>query len=105
MTDSESPKASSAVDMREQYVQDSFLSSCNQNLLTSLLSCFSVDEAFQTIQPPQAHFDADAESRLRKKIDLMILPIVSILYLFCFIDRSNIGKYFLFSVLPPTLIT
>ncbi|KAH6975730.1 major facilitator superfamily transporter [Ilyonectria destructans] len=69
MTDSESPKASSAVDMREH-----------------------VDEAFQTLQAPQAHFDADAESRLRKKIDLMILPIVSILYLFCFIDRSNIGN-------------
>jgi hypothetical protein len=26
------------------------------------------------------------------KIDLMIVPTVSLLYLFCFIDRANIGN-------------
>lgn len=36
-------------------------------------------------------FDAEAESRLRLKIDFYIIPTVSLLYLFCFIDRSNIG--------------
>lgn len=36
-------------------------------------------------------FDKQAERRLRTKIDWMIIPIVSILYLFCFIDRANIG--------------
>jgi hypothetical protein len=41
--------------------------------------------------PPQ--FDPKEEARLRRKIDLMIVPIVSLLYLFCFIDRANIGKY------------
>jgi hypothetical protein len=39
------------------------------------------------------HFDKDAERRLRLKIDLYIVPTVSLLYLFCFIDRANIGKY------------
>jgi hypothetical protein len=38
------------------------------------------------------HFDKKAESRLRLKIDLMIVPTVSLLYLFCFIDRANIGN-------------
>lgn len=32
-----------------------------------------------------------SERRLRTKIDLAICPIVCILYLFCFIDRANIG--------------
>lgn len=38
------------------------------------------------------HFDKAAERRLRTKIDLMIIPTVSLLYLFCFIDRANIGN-------------
>lgn len=36
-------------------------------------------------------FDSKAEARLRRKIDLYIVPTVAILYLFCFIDRANIG--------------
>ncbi|KAK8215212.1 hypothetical protein M8818_002223 [Zalaria obscura] len=41
---------------------------------------------------PLVHFDKAAESRLRLKIDLYIVPTVSLLYLFCFIDRANIGN-------------
>lgn len=37
-------------------------------------------------------YDAQAERKLRLKIDLFIVPTVSLLYLFCFIDRANIGK-------------
>ncbi|KAI0973489.1 MFS transporter [Xylaria arbuscula] len=37
-------------------------------------------------------FDPEAERRLRNKLDYMIVPTVSILYLFCFIDRANIGN-------------
>ncbi|KAH8656830.1 major facilitator superfamily transporter [Ilyonectria robusta] len=37
-------------------------------------------------------FDKNAEKRLRRKIDLHIVPLVAVLYLFCFIDRSNIGN-------------
>ena len=36
-------------------------------------------------------FDKDAERKLRLKIDLYIIPTVALLYLFCFIDRANIG--------------
>lgn len=32
-----------------------------------------------------------AESKLRLKIDLMVVPSVTLLYLLCFIDRTNIG--------------
>jgi hypothetical protein len=35
--------------------------------------------------------DPKAEARLRMKLDFMIVPTVSLLYLFCFIDRANIG--------------
>ncbi|EON63589.1 hypothetical protein W97_02817 [Coniosporium apollinis CBS 100218] len=38
------------------------------------------------------HFDPAAEAKLRWKIDLYIIPTVSFLYLFCFIDRANIGN-------------
>ncbi|OLN82383.1 putative transporter C1002.16c-like protein 23 [Colletotrichum chlorophyti] len=37
-------------------------------------------------------YDPAVERRLRLKIDLMIVPTVSLLYLFCFIDRANIGN-------------
>ena len=40
---------------------------------------------------PLLKFDKVAESRLRLKIDLYIVPTVAILYLFCFIDRANVG--------------
>lgn len=37
-------------------------------------------------------FDKKAESRLRWKMDFCLVPTVSLLYLFCFIDRANIGR-------------
>ncbi|KAL2817626.1 major facilitator superfamily domain-containing protein [Aspergillus granulosus] len=37
-------------------------------------------------------FDPKAEARLRRKIDLYIVPTVALIYLFCFIDRANIGN-------------
>ncbi|KAK4057779.1 hypothetical protein OIO90_000998 [Microbotryomycetes sp. JL221] len=36
--------------------------------------------------------DTEAEKRLSRKIDLHIVPIVAMLYLWCFIDRANIGN-------------
>ncbi|KAL3451750.1 major facilitator superfamily domain-containing protein [Aspergillus insuetus] len=39
-----------------------------------------------------AQLDPKAEQRLRWKIDLYIVPTVALLYLFCFIDRANIGN-------------
>ncbi|OAQ99677.1 hypothetical protein LLEC1_05216 [Akanthomyces lecanii] len=46
-----------------------------------------------TATPTDDEFVSDPrlESRLRWKIDLCIVPIVAILYLFCFIDRANLG--------------
>ena len=38
-------------------------------------------------------FDPEAEKRLRRKMDWYIVPTVALLYLFCFIDRANIGTY------------
>ena len=38
------------------------------------------------------HFDPALETKLRWKLDLYIVPTVSLLYLFCFIDRANIGR-------------
>lgn len=41
------------------------------------------------------HFDPEAEKRLLRKIDWYVVPTVAILYLFCFIDRANIGALLL----------
>ncbi|EED14792.1 MFS transporter, putative [Talaromyces stipitatus ATCC 10500] len=41
---------------------------------------------------PLVDFDPIAEKRLLRKIDLFVIPTVAILYLFCFIDRANIGN-------------
>ncbi|KAL5628185.1 hypothetical protein BROUX41_002933 [Berkeleyomyces rouxiae] len=41
--------------------------------------------------------DPKAEARLLRKLDLYLIPTVSVLYLFCFIDRANVGK----SASPP----
>lgn len=41
---------------------------------------------------PVVEFDKAAEARLRLKIDFYIVPTVALMYLFCFIDRANIGK-------------
>ncbi|RBR04157.1 hypothetical protein FVER53590_13882 [Fusarium verticillioides] len=41
---------------------------------------------------PIATFDAEAEKKLRRKLDWYILPSVTILYLMCFVDRANIGN-------------
>ncbi|KAF0327381.1 putative transporter [Colletotrichum sp. SAR11_59] len=42
--------------------------------------------------PEEFVYDRAAERKLRLKIDLAIVPTVSLLYLFCFIDRANIGN-------------
>ncbi|KAK5655075.1 hypothetical protein OQA88_5974 [Cercophora sp. LCS_1] len=47
-------------------------------------------QAASGIIPSKA--SSDAERRLRTKIDLHLVPIVAILYLFCFIDRANLGN-------------
>ncbi|KAJ5885509.1 hypothetical protein N7495_010019 [Penicillium taxi] len=48
----------------------------------------ATDEAGQAL----IECDQEAESRLRLKIDLYVVPTVALIYLFCFIDRSNIGN-------------
>lgn len=39
------------------------------------------------------HLDPVAEKKLLRKIDLFVVPTVALLYLWCFIDRANIGEY------------
>lgn len=38
------------------------------------------------------HFDPVAEKRLVRKIDFFVVPTVAMMYLWCFIDRANIGN-------------
>ncbi|KAF2448901.1 hypothetical protein P171DRAFT_509247 [Karstenula rhodostoma CBS 690.94] len=43
-------------------------------------------------ESPTPPFDAAAEARLLRALDLRVLPILWLLFLICFIDRSNIGN-------------
>jgi hypothetical protein len=51
------------------------------------------DSLFRRYGHVLQQFDPKAEARLCRKIDLYIVPTVSLLYLFCFIDRANIGMH------------
>ena len=33
----------------------------------------------------------DEEKRIRRKLDFRIVPLVTLLYLLCFLDRANVG--------------
>ncbi|KAF9775902.1 hypothetical protein IL306_005970 [Fusarium sp. DS 682] len=46
----------------------------------------------ESIENAQFYIDPKAEDKLRRKIDWMIVPTVCLLYLFCFIDRANVGN-------------
>ncbi|KAH8665337.1 putative MFS transporter [Ilyonectria robusta] len=48
--------------------------------------------ALERVGSSSVAFDPKAESRLRTKIDWMIMPTVVLIYLFCFIDKANIGN-------------
>lgn len=40
-------------------------------------------------------------SRIVRKIDVRLMPTVALIYLLCYLDRSNIGKLFVISVEVP----
>ena len=40
---------------------------------------------------PHAEIDPAVEKRVRRKLDMHIVPLVAGLYLLAFLDRSNIG--------------
>lgn len=46
----------------------------------------------QNTTPPTAKLNTALESRVRKKLDTHLLPLLSALYLLAFLDRSNIGN-------------
>lgn len=43
-------------------------------------------------QLPQPPFDKAAEGRLLRRLDMKVVPILWLLFLVCFVDRSNIGN-------------
>lgn len=59
--------------------------------LSGKASIQSVEEAKQNPAVPDANRDV-LEQRLVRKLDARLLPILTILYLLSFLDRSNIGN-------------
>jgi len=46
-----------------------------------------------TISAPAAlTWDEAEEQRIRRKLDWHIVPLVTLLYLLCFLDRANVGN-------------
>lgn len=66
---------------------------CNSNSIMETKSPIEVKEKTSVSQDHVADDSVHkAERRLRTKIDFFVVPTVTLLYLMCFIDRSNIGK-------------
>jgi MFS family permease len=54
-------------------------------------SARSIQNASPT-SPTHPPFDKSAENRLLRTLDIRVLPILWLLFLVCFIDRSNLGN-------------
>lgn len=52
-------------------------------------------EAINQNAPILTDEEREIEKRIVRKIDYRLLPITALIYLLCYIDRSNIGKTFL----------
>ncbi|KAB8227283.1 major facilitator superfamily domain-containing protein [Aspergillus alliaceus] len=52
----------------------------------------NTNEATTNVIREISHLSKENERKLRLKIDLYVIPTVSMLWLFCFIDRANIGN-------------
>ncbi|KAJ5771561.1 hypothetical protein N7520_002090 [Penicillium odoratum] len=83
-----SDRAYSEIIMAEKTQQD------HKETLVDNVSHDAVDGHLATDQygQPLVELDRAAEARLRFKIDLYVVPTVALMYLFCFIDRANIGN-------------
>lgn len=44
--------------------------------------------------PTADEIDPEVEKRVRRKLDMHLIPLLSALYLLAFLDRSNIGCVF-----------
>jgi len=61
-----------------------------------------LDKSSSAVVKPASDFDVDsgseeiidhaAETKLLAKLDLALVPIIMLVYLSCFLDRSNIGN-------------
>lgn len=64
----------------------------NNSKLEKSAAVTSESRATSDQQLPQPPFDKSAEAKILRKLDLKVLPILWLLYLVCFVDRSNIGN-------------
>lgn len=40
---------------------------------------------------PDLTWSDEEETKIRRKLDFRVVPLVTLLYLLCFLDRSNVG--------------
>jgi len=52
----------------------------------------SSSEKVELSEAESLTWDVEEETRIRRKLDWNIVPLVTLLYLLCFIDRANIGN-------------
>lgn len=51
----------------------------------------------ETVEAP-LYIDPAEEKKLLLKLDLFLTPVIMLVYLCCFLDRSNIGPYLSFFI-------
>ncbi|KAH9869405.1 hypothetical protein IAQ61_006611 [Plenodomus lingam] len=51
-----------------------------------------------SVDPVLEEIDPEVERRVRRKLDVHLVPLVGVLYLLAFLDRSNIGFVYVLPV-------
>ncbi|KAI6041664.1 putative pantothenate transporter [Pisolithus marmoratus] len=57
-----------------------------------MLGATDLSKIQSTQQPAQVNLGPERERKLWRKIDVRLLPMISFMYLFSFMDRGNIGN-------------
>ena len=61
--------------------------------IASVPSSTAVDFGGESTLPPPPDLTPEQERRLWSKIDIQLLPILSLMYLMSFLDRGAVGSY------------
>ena len=61
-------------------------------LKASAFDNLELDPARSESSSDEVDWTEQEETAIRRKVDRRIVPVVTILYLFCFLDRANIGN-------------
>ncbi|KAL0946275.1 hypothetical protein HGRIS_012527 [Hohenbuehelia grisea] len=73
--------------------RDAASESRSENVVSVDSEAERIDFGGESMLPPPPTLTLEQEKKLWRKIDLRLMPILTGMYLFSFLDRGNIGLY------------